>query len=421
MIRKLIGSAEVVDGKAEYLWEIGEGTTPGKRKVYVTYVENDGYMVGEAWENAYIRRPTAIVLRDEEIIASCTMDSSEPEKVTLGAIVHSTTDMEYVTEGKVQFQVKREGSETFVNVGTPVSVVDGVAEYEYVIPELAQTTILVKALYLANQLYSASETESYETIHVRGKVSLSIDSLRTSPGATETITCHVANVNGSDIDLGEVNVYLDDRRINRVQSVSENTFQFNYKFPQDILSGEHELKIEYLQNDLFDYASSVSSVYVRTFVIIGDEVVYAPQTLEDENNNLLKGIAQIPITVTTLDGNSVPEGTVVFSCQDIVKNISLDADGSGNVSFTIPLGMNGGDEIPFTLEYLENDNYQSNSVTSNIIIKFRTNVEIEEFEGVLGERVTLRAFVTDENGEDVDGGEVTFEMGTNDENEEING
>ena len=46
---------------------------------------------------------------------------------------------------------------------------------------------------------------------------------------------------------------------------------------------------------------------------------------------------------------------------------------------------------------------------------------MDEVEGNLGDTITLRAFVTDENGTDVNEGSVDFELETEDENEDIGG
>jgi len=412
MRKELIGTAEVHDGRAEYIWNIDENISPGNKKIYVAYLGEDEYMVSESWENITIKIPTSTVLEQEEITTNPTVNNDHPVIVTLNAIVNNSKLLEPVPNGKVQFQIKTELDDIYVNVGNPVDVVNGVASYNYTVPRTPQTTILIRAIYLGTSLYSGSECLTPTTMTIRGTVDLSIKSLRTNQGNTETISATVKTFDGETVESGSLNFYLDNQKIKTISAITSQKVEFEYVFPQNINSGEHQLKVEYMGSDDYSGGYATNIVYIRSRTFIDDSIVYAPPTVV-ENNEVVQGIATIPIKVLDDDGNIVPEGTVEFTCNGTTETVNFGVNTSREISYNIPLGMQGGDEIPFTLSYQENFNYQSCTIQSSIVIKFRTTVELDDFEGNQGDTVTLRAFVTDERGDDVDEGEVEFGMETN--------
>ena len=412
MGKRLIGTADVIDGKAEYIWDMDDNISAGTKKIYLAYLGTDGYMVAESWENITIKIPTSIVLEQESIITNPTVNPEHPVMVTLNAIVSNTKNLEPVPEGKVQFQVKTEMDDIFVNIGNPVPVINGVASYNYNVPRTPQTTIEIRAIYLGNDLYDGAECSNPMIMNIRGTVDLSIKSLRTNQGNTETISATVKTFDGETVESGSLNFYLDNQKIKTISAITSQKVEFEYVFPQNINSGEHQLKVEYMGSDDYSGGYATNIVYIRSKTFIDDSIVYAPPTVV-ENNEVVQGIATIPINVLDDDGNIVPEGTVEFTCNGTTETVNFGVNTSREISYNIPLGMQGGDEIPFTLSYQENFNYQSCTIQSSIVIKFRTTVELDDFEGNQGDTVTLRAFVTDENGQDVDEGEVEFGMETN--------
>lgn len=417
MRKRLIGTAEVHEGKAEYIWDIDDDISAGTKKIYLAYLGDDGYMVSESWENITIKIPTNIVLEQEQITTNPTVNPDHPVNVTLNAIITNAKNLEVVPEGKVQFQIKTELDDIFINIGNPVNVVNGVASYQYTVPRTPQTTIQIRAIYLGTELYSGSECLTPTTMTIRGTVDLSIKSLRTNHGNTETISATIQTFDGETVESGSLNFYLDNQKIKTISTITSKKVEFDYVFPQNINSGEHLLKVEYMGSDDYSGGYATNVVYIRSKVFIDDSIVYAPPTIVEEGN-VVQGIATIPLNVLDGDGNIVPEGTIEFSCNNTSQTINFGVNSSREISYEIPMGMQGGDEIPFTLSYQENLNYQSCTVHSSIVIKFRTTVELDDFEGNQGDTVTLRAFVTDENGSDVDEGEVEFGMETQNNDEE---
>ena len=424
MKRKLIGTAEVSNGKAEYLWQIGEGTIPGKRKIHITYVEDDGYIGGEAYEDAYIRTPTNIIMGEENVTVNPTVDISNPSTVTLTANINTISSSGRIPEGNVQFQVKTENDEGFVNVGSPVQVINGTASYDYEIPQTPQTTILAKALFLPNTLYGGCETEVTETIRVRGRVAIEVGDITTNPGVTEMITATVTNINGGEVGTGQVKFFLDDTEISEIPILNTTELRFRYPIPDEIQSGRHELKVVYVENEQFMECVAIAHVDIRTIVIIEATEVYAPQTITENNVIKAQGVAHIPINIRTIGGLAVTEGTIIFEAngETIEKEIDISED-NPTIDYNIPKECTGGQEIPYTLTYVENTNYKGAEGGSSIHIKFRTiltfdTVECENdgeivsvaFAGNLGDKVTLTALLEDENGEPINEGEVTFEL-----------
>lgn len=417
MIKRQIGTAPVHQGKAECIWEIDENSSPGEKKIYVAYMGSDGYMLAETWENVSIKIPTTTTMSSEEIYTNPTVNPNQPVTVQLSAIVNDMRTLDAVINGKVQFQIKTELDDIFINIGNPVNVIGGVATYTYTVPQTPQTTILVKAIYLGSGDYGGSECSTPSNLVVRGTVDLSIKPLRVNHGETKTITTTVKTFEGNDVDGGSLNIYLDNNLIKSISSVVSQKIEFDYVFPQNINSGEHLLKAEYVGTDNYSGGYATSVVYVRSRTLIDNSPVYATQTLV-ENGEVVQGIAVIPINVLDENSNIVPEGVVTFTCGGSVESVEFGVNSNREITYNIPIGMQGGDELPFTLSYQENLNYQACEVQSSIIIKYRTNVELEDVEGELGDTVTLVANVTDENNNNVDEGEVEFSVeSTDDDNE----
>lgn len=437
MIRKLIGSAEVVNGQAQYTWEIGEGTVPGKRKIYVSYIESDGYMAGEAYEDAFIRIPTSITMGSLSEIVSGTTDPENPETITLQAIVNQTSNLNPVDDGKVQFQVKTANDETFVNLGTPVQVNDGVAEYTYEIPEVFETTIEIKAIYLANLLYGGCETIDVETLSVRGRVTLSVEDIRTNRGNTENIVVYIQNASGGELDTGKMEIYIDEVMIAQTNVGANGRIDLPHTFNEG--NGEHVLLVKYKQNDKFDENVVTTQCYIRLEVVLANPSLYADQTIIGEGGVVeSQGIATIPIIATTTDGDAVPEGLVDVTVNGTdMGNVAIDIDGKGSIQYNIPDSCVGGTELQYSLSYQENPNYQAVTVQGTITVRFRQSITFETvtayvdgeptdvaFDGNIGDMVNISARLVDENGNPVSEGEVEFSLEQSESGEpdgEING
>lgn len=407
--RMFIGSSEVVEGKAEYDWNIPDNVGRGKKKIYATFVGSDDYILCEEWEDIFLKIPTTIVLDNDETLVS----GSEGEQIhNLPLVAHVTekfTDKP-VNIGNVQFLVKTEDDSSFIDMGEPVPVVNGLAEYQYTLPELYQTTIFFKAIYLTNDIYFGCETKDSGSTYVKGKVNLTIEPLLANRGEDISIDIVVTNIDGSEVNEGEMNIYLDDGLIVKEMSALTHIV-YTYTLSDEIMWGEHILRVEYLENDNFDCASSSTFLYIRTPVVLNSEYVYASQTIED-NGSIIQGVASIPLEVVDIEGNNVNQGTLTFTCGSTEKIYQLDQldEEDTEISYNIPLGISGGAEIPYTLSYYGTDTYQNSTVQSKIIIRYQTNVDVDPINAELGDTITLNAGVTDENNEGVNEGTVDFDL-----------
>jgi len=409
MIKKIIGTATVNGGNAEYIWEVPHGIQTGKRKLYVTYTDSDDYLLSENWENIYIKTPTNILF-ENEIIRAGAPNGEEPRFITLTVILNDLNTLEPVTEGLVQFQARRDGQESFTNIGPLVEVTDGVAVYGYELSEEETTDFQVKAIYWGTNKYSASETHNYCTVSTKQSLTINTNNIKTKPDQTETFHIELGAYPPEELNGGELSIILDNTPIYTTTVFSNSLILYDYTIPSSMSEGEHVFRIVYSGNNKFDEREVEGKLYIKPHVTIDDSPVYATPTLI-ENGTLIQQTAKIVLNITA-DGTNVHEGFVEFECNNDKQTIYLEQD-SQEYEYEIPFGFNYGDEIPFTLTYLENENYQTTSITSSILLRHQTQVSVDAVQGNVGETVDVNATVVDENNTNVNEGQTQFEMETN--------
>ena len=155
-----------------------------------------------------------------------------------------------------------------------------------------------------------------------------------------------------------------------------------------------------------------STLTINEGVLINYPQVYASQTVED-NGSIIVGKAVIPVNVVDMEGNAVPFGLLEFECEGVTETLNIEETVTPQFSYNIPLNYHGGESIPYTITYLENENYPRARVHGLILIKHNVDVDVDELSGNQGDTVTLGANVTDENGENVPQGEIEFELDQN--------
>lgn len=457
MTRKLIGTAKVKNGTAVLKWDISEEVTPGNRKIYVSYVENDGYMLGEAYELAHIRSPTRITLDIKEKLLNG--ESHDPvnydgegnpiksygDTILLRANVENTLDVNKPVTGEVQFYARVDGG-SFQPIG-PVErellteVVGGVAEYEYTLPDTPRKDVEIKAEFIKDTNYGSCETEETGTIHIRGHVNGQFQNLNQAEpynilntGDTRQVTFMIYDAQTEqDIVTTDqpviATLYLDDEIIfQRVPITSKKVTCPEYLFSQD--AGEHTLRLEYPVNSDYDQHTITGTFTIRKQVEIAPTIVYAGQSYTDEETGEpVVSNAEFSVDVREFLGEEeagagVNTGTVTLTIgsgagQDsITKELANGKmlnyrDGDEAIEYihyyTIPEGLDGSDVIHYTITYNETDSYQGRTVEGIIDIKQRTYLTLTHDDtGLQGGTIMLTASILGDNGSLVNGGEVNF-------------
>lgn len=416
MKRKFIGSAELVNGHAEYNWVLDDSIKRGSYKVYISYLENDGYLSCEAWENALIKSPVSLIFEPDNITLAPNYDYSNPIRVLLRVRVKDLETLTDVDGGEVQFFLKASMGEGYKPVNNPVVVHDGVAELTCSIPYNDEEEVFFKAVYLSNDVYSECETSVPCCVHIKQTVNIQINNIITSPGSEELLNIIVTNGELEQISEGVVKVYVDNVYLD-TRSVTGQMISVPFTVPSGASGGNHNILVEFSSSNHYYRTVYEGSFFVKCGVVIDDTPSYSRYSYVDDDGVEHIEQAVIPVKVCDVDGNAVSRGSVELVCLGTTQTLTLDDDGRCNGVVTIPLGYHGEDEIPYTVTYHANDYYLEAFLESRLIFKSMTSLIIDPVDGSGGEEVTLTAHVTDEQGKDVDTGEVTFEMGEDGESD----
>ena len=386
MTRTQIGTATVSNGVAETTYTVPADTTPGSHTLYAVYQQNDDYMTAEGYNSAQIRIPTEITVSD--VLASIG------ETATFTAYVKHHTNQN-VDAGTVQFQLG--GS----NIGTPVTVTNGVATLQYEIPSNTSDGTAITATFIQTNTYGSSTTSSSGTLSIRGSTNVTVTNVSANRSSTATINATVTDSEGDPITSGQAQLYIDNTISGEPQTVSDGQVSFSYSVANNAVVGSHTIKVTYIQNNSYDSADGTGTLIVRTPTVL---------TAVDVSAN--KGTtASLTILVKDENGTAIPNGTVNITVgNDSPVSATVNASGEATISYSVPNNASG--TISFTATYVENTNYQAGSTSTAGVITIRKGVTVvvDSVQGELGESITLSASITDEDSQSVNEGTVNYEL-----------
>jgi len=379
------GTSTVSQGRAEVSYVIPGDTVPGTHTIYATYVQNDHYMEGTGYNTAEIRIPTTITVDD--VLASIG------ETATFRAYVKYNTTQN-VNEGTVQFQLGG------TNIGTPVSVSNGVATLQYEIPSNTTNGTNIKAIFIETNTYGASQS-SNGTLSIREGTNVVVSNVSANRGTQATITASITDSEGEPVTSGQAQLYIDNTADGSPVNVVNGGVVFTYDVANNAVVGGHTIKISYLQNSTYDPADGTATLTVRT-----------PTTLVPVNVSANKNSSvALVVRVSGLNNAPVPEGTVRFTVgngEPIVATVGVN--GEATITYEVPSTASG--TITFTGVYVENTNYEGGTTATNGVLTIRKGVTIvvDSVKAELGDTVVLSSTLTDENSELVTNGTVNYEI-----------
>lgn len=391
MTKTTIGTATVTEGRAETTYTIPGDTVPGQHTIYATYVENDNYMTGTAYNTAEIRIPTVTTVDD--------VLTSYGETTTFTAHVKHHTNQD-VDAGTVQFQV--EGT----NIGSPVNVVNGLAtlvisENDGGAPNTWNDGDEITAIFIETNIYGAS-TSVAGTLSIRGSSNVTLTNISANRGTTATITAEVTDANDDPINEGTAQLYIDNTLQGEPVSVSNGTVTFSYGVANNAVVGSHTIKVIFAQTSNYDPAEGTAQLIVRT-----------PTVLTPVNLSANVG-DNAPITIRVTDDNntSITQGTVLITVGNgSAVEATVGNSGEASISYTVPQGS-AGSTITFTAQYVENTNYQGSTTATagELVVRLGTTLVVDSIKAELGDEIVLGSTVTDENSDEVNEGTVTYEI-----------
>ena len=387
MTKTTIGTASVSSGSAQTTYTIPGDVTPGQHTLYATYAQNDHFMEGIGYNTAEIRVPTTTTI-------TTPITASIGETTTFTAHVTHHTNQN-VNEGTVQFQLGG------VNIGSPQNVnSNGIATLQYEIPSNTVDGTAIKAIFIETTTYGSSQSAN-GTLRIRSNVNVVVTNVSANRNSTATISATITDSNGDNITQGQAQLYIDNTASGTPVSISNGAVSFTYSVANNATVGSHSIKVTYIQNEDYDSADGTAILTVRT-----------PVTLTAVNVSGNKG-STISVTIRVTDSNnaSITSGTVNITVGlDSPVSASVGSGGEATIQYSIANDASG--TVSFTGQYVENNNYQGATTSTNGVITIRkgTTVTVDSIKAELGDEITLGATVTDENSNLVNEGTVTYEI-----------
>jgi protocatechuate 3,4-dioxygenase beta subunit len=168
-------------------------------------------------------------------------------------------------------------------------------------------------------------------------------------------------------------------------------------FPTDSV-GTKNITVEYEGSEEYNGAENNSNFNViKRNAIVSVDPVNA--TSMDDN---------ISITGKLTDENGTPIADAVVTITINGEDYNVTTDSDGNYELPVTNAKSGLNNV--TVKY-ENDDYNTAENSTNFtLIKVNAIVTVDPVEGIVGEEITLVAHVTDEDGNNITGGNLVFKL-----------
>ena len=382
-----IGTVSVSDGVAEKEYTIPSNFKVGESTIRAVYIQNDHYQTAQSTGTATIKKPTTITVNN-------TL-ATKGETGTFTATVQDVLAQTPVTEGTVQF--KRNGT----NFGSPVSASGGVFTLEQVVPNDAATGDEITAVYQGTSTYSTCTSTTAGILTLRGDINITVQTLSANRGATPSIVATATDGSGNPVTVGSAVLKIDGVQSGEAVTINSTTGTFtftSYTVPNSAAVGSHTITVEYARNNQFNEQTGIGSLIVRT-----------PVTLTPVNTSVNPGQtgASIQVNVRDESNHDVTEGTVEITIGANTPVSAAVSNGIATITYDVPSNASG--TISFGATYIENNNYEADTMATSGVITVRkaVTVQVADISANLSDTVTLEATVTSGN-EDVDEGQLTF-------------
>lgn len=385
MTRIKVAEATVSSGSASASYTVPSSLATGEHDLYAVLEENTKYETAEGESTIHIRHST--------VTTTSNMVVSIGEEVTFTAQVKYNTSQN-VNEGTVQFVLG--GS----NIGSPVSVSNGVATLNYTIPSNTQTGASIVAKFIQTDNYAASQS-SGNTITLRKDPTVAVQNVSANRSGTASITASVEDGEGTGINTGSAVLQIDGTQVGSAVNVTNGSVTFSYSVPANATLGSHAIKVVYQKNQTYNSAYGTASLIVRT-----------PTSLTPVDVSVNKGgTCTVIIQVKDNNNAAVTSGTVNITV-GTASPVGATVNSSGEASITYTCPANASGTVNFSGSYVENTNYMASTTSTDGVITVRKGVTISvpSKSAVLGQSVTLQASLTDEDSSAVTSGHVDFEI-----------
>lgn len=382
-----IGTVNVENGQATKSYTIPSNFKVGESTIRAVYLENDHYQRGEDTSTLTVKKPTALTV-------SNTLGSIG-KSATFKATVEDVVAGSNINVGTVQFKLGGN------NLGSPVSATGTEFILNIAVPSGTETGDEITAVYQGTSTYDGCVSTTAGIITLRKDINITVPTVSANRGTTPTITATCTDGQGQPVTTGSAVLKIDGVQSGESVNIdtTNGTFTFtSYSVGSSATVGSHTITVEYAENDTYNEQTGTGSLIVRTPTTI---------TCVDTSANPGEQGKSIQVNVRDNNNNNVTEGNVQITVGSGSAVTAAVSNGVATISYDVPQAASG--SISFSAVYVENNNYQGSSTSSNgtITIRQAVTVAVDEVSANLTDDITLSATVTSGN-TDVDEGQLTF-------------
>ena len=283
--------------------------------------------------------------------------------------------------------------------GTNVTVktnANGTATYKYTPTTLGKQTIT--ATYPENNQYKAGNATTTITVKkLDTKITLTVSNKTPVLNTSINITVTLKDSNNNAVTGQNITLNIAGKTFTVKTNASGTAIQAYTPTKAET----QIIKATYKGNSQYTQSNATTNITVKK---INTQLTLKVSNTTPVNNT------PINITVTLKDANNktLSNQNVTLTVGDKKYNLKTNANATITQTYT-PVKI---ETLTITATYNGNSQYTGSTKTTNITVrnKYNTNTVVNSVSGIIGEKLTLKATVTDENNKKVTNGNVIFKI-----------
>ena len=315
-------------------------------------------------------------------------------KITIKATVTTNNDLKVVS-GKTAFKIngKTIGQSTVKN---------GVTTLPYTIPtSWADETYKITVVYGGNNQYASSTGTGTLGLDKTVPTKTQVTPIKGKPGQKINIQATVTTQKGAKVTSGKTAFKINGKTIGQ-STVKNGVTTLPYTIPTSWKDTTYTITVVY--GGYNQYISSTSTGKLTL------EKSTSTKVLVTSINGVAGQKINIQATVTTQNGVKVTSGKTAFKINGKTIGQSTVKNGVTTLPYTIPTSWKD-TTYTITVVYGGNSQYLSSQSTGKLTLKNTpTKVQVSPITADRGDKVTIQATVTTQNGVKVTSGKVAFKI-----------
>ncbi|MTK63844.1 MAG: hypothetical protein F8N15_04790 [Methanobacterium sp.] len=371
---------QVVNGVATLSWTIPSDMKAGMYSIDA-YYDGTGTIYGESGASANLK-----VLLIPTTISSDDVTGEIGDKVPIKA--HLEDKFGNAMEGqKVTFHINNTDLTGYTDANGDVTVYYTIAENP------GAYNILIS--FPGTNQYEPSTYTSKLTVN-RISTSIKVPNTKGVKGDHVDLQAELKDKNGNPLVGKEVVFSVNGSKVGSARTNNDGIATFSYLI--DEIVGEYTIKAVYMDDPIYQDATGQGTLTVNPL---------DTKITVNNVNGKHKDKTHLTALLTDYKGNPLAGKTVTFSINgDVIGKAATDSSGTATISYTISQTI--GSYI-ITATFLKDDIYASSTGKGTLTVNpIDTNLTIKDVKGHHGEKVNLKAVLTDENGNTLTGKNVVF-------------